>query len=347
MVRVNLVVVVLLLERHWRHHRILRSRLRLEALLQRCKRHRIHSGKGKWIGLLLLSWVARHVALKMRLETTINLGLNRGVEIRGSVLLRVIPLLLKHMLLAAGEGTILHYRFIETFLDATIDFGSDSRVRTGSAPELGTVVDLTRCLHRRPGRSVIAFREKTLEFHVNAQVSHVVTVTHSKGRVLVLIPRGPGRPTNTGRVGYARRRWVDNRWGHHTRTHHFAQLAGRGGGIQRTFGLFRDLTCLGVTLALWKVARRGPHCLGQIQAATLKVLVAKRTSFLPMVTIVLCKAPSVQLSDKRRVLGGLEVYREDFLGERSRLEDIKSQSRRRPSDNVGIFLAGENLHELS
>jgi len=55
--------------------------------------------------------------------------------------------------------------------------------------------------------------------------------------------------------------------------------------------------------------------------------------------MVFCKAPTVRLSDERRVLGSLEVKREDFLCEQRRLDDVESRARRCPQEDVGIILA--------
>lgn len=63
------------------------------------------------------------------------------------------------------------------------------------------------------------------------------------------------------------------------------------------------------------------------------------TAFLAVVTMVFCKAPTVRLSDERRVLGSLEVKREDFLCEQRRLDDVESRARRCPQEDVGIILA--------
>jgi len=146
----------------------------------------------------------------MRLETAMNLGIDCGIDIRGSILLCVVALLLKHILLVGGESSILVDRLIETFHDATSGFGHYPVVESeGGSPELAVMVDLVRFRHYQ-GRSnaVTVFREKTLQFHGNAQVGSA-TVAQFKGldwwQVLMLVPGGPGRLVNVTRERGIRR----------------------------------------------------------------------------------------------------------------------------------------------
>ena len=58
------------------------------------------------------------------------------------------------------------------------------------------------------------------------------------------------------------------------------------------------------------------------------------------------EAPSVELASERSKLGVLKVDRQDFHSKLLFLVNDESPAVREPSDDVGVFLRGEDLHKL-
>mmetsp|Transcript_17872 Transcript_17872/g.36082 ORF Transcript_17872/g.36082 Transcript_17872/m.36082 type:complete len:98 (-) Transcript_17872:413-706(-) len=86
------------------------------------------------------------------------------------------------------------------------------------------------------------------------------------------------------------------------------------------------------------------HLHAEEVVVALEKLVIVSTSLRP--TSNASKAPPIQLPCKTRELGMLEIKRHHLGSELSLLQDYKSLPMRKPSDDVGDFSIGKNLHEL-